>query len=108
MAQVTVSINGHSYTVACDTGQEERIRALARIIDGRVGNFAQQFAQAGESRLLVLAALTLADELAEAGEAARQAPPAPERTDDPALVAGIDRLAARIEEVAARLEASHI
>ena len=104
MAQVTVSINGHAYAVACDPGQEGRIRELARLIDVKVGAFAQQFSQAGEARLLVLAALTLADELNEAREAARAAPAA----QDPALAGGIAELARRIETVAAQLESPHV
>ena len=108
MPQVTITINGRSYPVACDEGEEERIRDLARGIDAKVGAFARKVGQAGEARLLVLVALVLADELSEANTALRemgnQVPP----RDDSALAAGVDRLAQRIEAVAARLETSHI
>ena len=108
MPQVTITINGRSYPVACDEGEEERIRELARSIDTKVGAFARQVGQAGEARLLVLVALVLADELSEANSALREmgnhAPP----RDDTTLAAGVDRLAQRIEAVAARLETSHI
>ncbi len=108
MPQVSVTINGRAYPVACQEGEEERIRDLASIIDGKVAEFARQVGQAGEARLLVLAALVLADELAEAHEALRDsAAPAPS-TGDHAVATGIDRLAARVEAVAARLESSHI
>ena len=123
MPQVTVSIGGRAYQVACDAGQEQRIRDLGAYIDGKVAAFAGQFAQAGEARLLVLAALMVADELSDANETIRrlrtQAPspvtlhdPAndPNRTaeDDAAFADGIERLAARVEAVAARLEASYM
>jgi cell division protein ZapA len=107
MPQVSVTINGRAYPVACDDGEEQRIQDLARVIDGRVNSFARQVGQAGEGRLLVLAALVLADELAEAHEALRRAgaePPA----HSSAIAAGMNRLAARVEAVAARLESSHI
>ena len=107
MPQVSITINGRAYPVACDEGEEDRIRELARIIDSKVAGFARQVGQAGEARLLVLAALVLADELAEANDAARRLgnQPAP----DNATVAGsVSRLAQRIEAVAARLESSHI
>jgi len=108
MPQISVTINGRSYPVACDEGEEERLRALASDIDGRVGNFARQVGQAGEARLLVLAALVLADELAEANEALRERGGSVASGARSAVAAGVDRLAARVEAVAARLESSHI
>ena len=62
MPQVSITINGRAYPVACDEGEEDRIRDLARLIDSKVAGFARQVGQAGEARLLVLAALVLADE----------------------------------------------
>ena len=110
MAQVSITINGRSYPVACDEGEEVRIRELARNIDSKVSAFARQVGQAGEARLLVLAALVLADEVAEVTEALRNVssrPPVP-APEEAALAAGVEKLAARIEAVAARLESSHI
>ena len=109
MPQVTIAINGRSYAIACDPGEEERIRQLARMIDAKVVGFAKDAPQAGEARLLVLAALLLADELAETKETLRRGRErSPANVDEAALASGIDRLASRIENVAARLEASHI
>jgi cell division protein ZapA len=106
MPQVSIMINGRSYPVACDEGEESRIRDLARVIDSKVAGFARQVGQAGEARLLVLAALVLADELNEANEAARRlGTHAPENV---AVAGSVSRLAQRIEAVAARLESSHI
>jgi cell division protein ZapA len=107
MPQVSISINGRSYPVACDEGEEDRIRDLARLIDGKVAGFARQVGQAGEARLLVLAALVLADELTEAHAGSPRA--RSQGGADGAAVAGsVSRLAQRIEAVAARLESSHI
>ena len=108
MPQVSVTINGRSYPVACDEGAEQRICDLAQTIDTKVSSFARQVGQAGEARLLVLAALVLADELAEANDALKsRGAQAPVR-DGSAVAAGMDRLAARVEAVATRLDSSHI
>jgi cell division protein ZapA len=108
MPQVSITINGRAYPVACDEGEEERIRELARMIDSKVAGFARQVGQAGEARLLVLAALVLADELAEANEAARRLGTQSAPADATAVAGNVSRLAQRIEAVAVRLETSHI
>jgi len=109
MAQITVSINGRGYPVACSDGEEQRITELARYIDAKVKGFAQELGQIGEARLLVLTALVLADELAEAQEGA-SAPHGGNGAagEDAKVLSGIENLAKRIEAVAARLEAEHI
>jgi cell division protein ZapA len=109
MPQINVTINGRAYAVQCDPGEEHRIRDLARMVDGKANAFTDQSLRAGEARILVLAALVLADELAEANDALRRLNArAAASADDPALADGIERLARRIEVVASRLETSHI
>jgi cell division protein ZapA len=108
MPQVSITINGRAYPVACDEGEEDRIRELARTIDGKVASFARQVGQAGEARLLVLAALVLADELAEANETAHRLGTQQVATSNATVATSVSRLAQRIEAVAARLETSHI
>jgi cell division protein ZapA len=109
MAQITVTINGRSYPVACNEGEEQRIGELGRYIDGKVKGFARDLGQIGEARLLVLAALVLADELADAQAApGRGKPGNGAALDDGKLAAGVENLAQRIEAIAARLEAAHI
>jgi cell division protein ZapA len=72
MGQVTVPINGRSFTIACDDGQETRIRGLAQYVDAKVGQFVADVGQVGEARLLLLAALAIADELSDANDALEQ------------------------------------
>jgi len=109
MPQVNITINGHSYTVTCDPGEEDRIHDLARIVDAKVAGFAQQTTRAGETRLLMMAALVLADELAEAQDALKRLTQrSAAGADDPALADGIERLARRVEAVALRLETAQI
>jgi cell division protein ZapA len=82
MGQVSVLVNGRNFTITCDDGQEARTRRLAQYVDTKVGQFAASVGQVGEAKLLLLAALAIADELADANEAREQernrAGPAPE------------------------------
>lgn len=66
MAQVTVSIAGRSYRMACADGEEAHLEALARSIDEKVEEFRQSFGEIGDQRLVVMASVAVADELAEA------------------------------------------
>ena len=65
MAQVTVSVHGRPYTVGCEDGQEGHVAELADMLDSHVGDVARDVGQLGETRLLLMGALMLADELAE-------------------------------------------
>jgi cell division protein ZapA len=120
MSQITVRINGRPYPVTCDNGKEERVLKLAEYLDTRVQQMAQQVGQVGDARLLVLASLLLADELADVyDELARLRPadaqsaktlaaPAAPRAAAAAgsqLALELDRLAQRVERIADTLAA---
>lgn len=66
MAQVTVEINGKPYTVGCEDGQESHLRALAAVFDRQVRVVAQEVGALGDTRLMLMGALLLSDELEEA------------------------------------------
>jgi cell division protein ZapA len=66
MAQVSVTINGRVYRMACDDGQEDHLTRLARELDVRIARLRESFGEIGDTRLTVMAALMVADELAEA------------------------------------------
>lgn len=66
MAQVTVQVNGRPYAVGCEDGQEQHLTELARLFDQQVQQVAQQMGALGETRLFLMSALLLADELADA------------------------------------------
>lgn len=64
--QVTVAVNNRLYQVGCEAGQEQHITRLAAYIDTKVKDLATQSGQVGDARLLLLAGLLIADELADA------------------------------------------
>lgn len=65
MAQVSVTINGRQFRMTCEDGQEEHLMTLARDLDTRIGGLRGKFGEIGDTRLTVMAAITVADELAE-------------------------------------------
>ncbi len=65
MAQVTVEVNGRGYTVGCEDGQEGHLLELARHFDRQVRQVGQEVGQLGETRLFLMGALLLADELTD-------------------------------------------
>ena len=67
MAQVTVKINGYAYTVGCENGQEQHLLDMARQVETRIESIKALGGPTGEGRLLVLAALLMADELHDTG-----------------------------------------
>lgn len=67
MAQVSVTINGRQFRMACEDGQEGHLMNLARDLDSRIEGLRAKFGEIGDTRLTVMAALTIADSLAETG-----------------------------------------
>jgi cell division protein ZapA len=99
MGQVNVPVNGRSYAISCDDGQETRIRRLAQYVDAKVSAFVANVGQVGEARPLLLAALTIADELSDANEALERA----DRRSD-TVKNGKDEAATPLESIAARVQ----
>jgi cell division protein ZapA len=72
MAHVSVTINGRQYRMACEDGQENHLIWLSGDLDRRIGQLRTQFGEIGDMRLTMMAALTVADELVEAGKRLRR------------------------------------
>ena len=66
MAQVNVEVNGRPYAVGCEDGQESHLMELARMFDKQVRHVSEDMGQLGDTRLFLMGALLLADELADA------------------------------------------
>lgn len=65
MAHVNVTINGRQFRMACDDGQEEHLMRLAADVDGKVDQLRGAFGEIGDTRLTVMAAIMVADEMAD-------------------------------------------
>jgi len=108
MSQVSVEINGRSYQIACDDGQEAHLSRLGGYIDNRVQELIAAVGQVGDARLLVMVSLLLADELSDAYAELKVASTndgAAARLDrEETLTTALESVAARIENIAESLE----
>ncbi len=71
MSHINVTINGRQYRMACEEGQEVRLLKLAESLETRIQNLRGKFGEIGDARLTVMAALTVCDELLDAGQRIR-------------------------------------
>lgn len=107
MAEVSVSINGHKYGMECDDGQESRVVDLSKYVDGKLRQVSAAGAASGESHLLVLTSLMLADEILELKNIVANSnnpSSAPSAQDEQLIVNAIDHLARRIEAIASKIQ----
>jgi cell division protein ZapA len=105
MSQVSVTIDGRKYRLACNEGEEARLETLAGMIDEKIGEMRLSFGEIGDQRLVIMAALTIADNLTEAREAADAERNRSEAAEQRAqgLASRLDELGSRLESIAARL-----
>lgn len=115
MGEVTITINGHSYGIFCDNGQEQRVVDLSNHVDRKMRDIARAGAANNESHLLVLTAIMLADEafdlrdnLATLGDSITETAEVLTQGDggvngDAELARSIEQLAGRIDLVAGRI-----
>jgi cell division protein ZapA len=66
LCHINVTINGRQYRMACEEGQEARLLKLAESLELRIGTLRGKFGEIGDARLVVMAALTVCDELLDA------------------------------------------
>lgn len=103
MAVVDVEVNGRTYPLGCEDGQEEQLLDLVRQFDAQVRQVAAEVGQVGEHRLLLMAALMTADDLAATRARAAEAEAALARAQG--LAASAESRAARaLDEAARRVE----
>ena len=119
MAPVNVTINGRQFRMACEDGQEDHLLKLAGELDARIEGLRGRFGEIGDARLTVMAALTIADELADmatrikrleeelaALQEARFAAADRNTSAQAAVAAALTAAAERIESVTKKLNAT--
>ena len=104
MAQVDVSVNGQSYRIACEDGQEDRLVDLAAMVDEKVIGLVNQIGQVGSNRLLVMAALIIADELVDLKNEAGSLQELEDNTNQQDTVLALQEITKRIENIADQVE----
>jgi len=111
MPQVTVHIGGRNYRMGCGPGEEAHLEGLAKVVDAKIEDMRAAFRDLDDQRIVVMAAVALADDLgearkrAQAGEAAADDALARETAAREAAERQTAELEAVIEETAARVEA---
>ena len=65
MATVGVTIAGRTYRMACGEGEEGHLQELARHVDTTLADLRKGFGEIGDTRLVIMTAITMADELFE-------------------------------------------
>lgn len=116
MAQVTVTIDGKAYRMACEEGQEDHLTDLAERFDRYVGHLKGQFGEIGDLRITVMAGIMIMDELSETNRriAALEAEVASlkansdgvlenQRQNEQVVVSALGELATRLESLTAKL-----
>jgi cell division protein ZapA len=116
MVQVNVTINGRQFRMACEDGEEARLSRLAEELDASIATLRTRFGEIGDTRLTVMAALTLADQLSETKEKLQRLEPElatlrnasvasadHSQATQTAVVAALNAAAERIENITKRL-----
>jgi cell division protein ZapA len=103
---VDLTIAGRTYQVACREGEEDNLRAAARLVDGKSREALAGLGTLSEARQFLFASLLLADQLVDdkPEAAVTPSPPPAAALPDPALTLRAESLADRLESVAMALE----
>lgn len=113
MPDVTVSIGGRDFQVACQAGEEHFLRAAATMLNAEAEPLVQQMGRLPEARMLLMSGLMLADKTAAIEDENRQLKerlaalearpvPQPEKVEVPVIPPQVFETMA---EIAARAEA---
>lgn len=100
MPRVDITLNGRPYPIACEEGQEDRVRRIAVFLDQRMNEVKRQAPNATDAQLLVMVGLMVTDELFDAQAAVNNQEPAGDQDTANTVV----QMAGRLEALAARLE----
>lgn len=107
-ATVPITIAGRTYEIACDPGQEAMLSNLSLDVDRRARDLLKAVGPVADTKLLVMVALTLADDVKTGAPPAAHHPPAPaapvDDGSDDRIAAGLDKLAKRIDSIADRVQ----
>lgn len=119
MPELTITIGGRHFTVACQAGEEHFLQTAAAMLDAEAQPLAASLGRLPEARLLLMAGLMLADRTAAVedenrslksrlAEMEERGAPEAQRIEVPVIppqvVETMAEIAARAEALAARIE----
>jgi cell division protein ZapA len=108
MPLVNVMVNSRAYTIACDEGEEGHLKELAAQVDAKTREVLGSVGQVGDARLLLMAALLIADEHHDMSgkvdaESEKQSLHLRAEAAESAAADVLEGAAKRLEDIAARL-----
>ncbi|HJS45682.1 MAG TPA: cell division protein ZapA [Rhizomicrobium sp.] len=110
MPLVNVMVNSRAYTIACDDGEEAHLKELAAHVDAKAREVLGSVGQVGDARMLLMAALLIADEYHElagtgghASEGEKQNLHLRAEKAESAAADALESASKRLEDIAARL-----
>ena len=111
MAQVNFSIMGRNHAMACADGQEEHLKNLAKDLDARTNKLAKKMGAIGDSKVLIVTALMILDELQDIKKSSPSASNRSDKNDFPddlknELIDGLQSFNDRLSELSDKLEKS--
>lgn len=109
MPTVTIALNGRNYDIACGEGEEARVLELSAQVRRRMEGLAKNAGPVAENVLFALTALLMSDEIDQQNRVVQELRSEQEdlaQRREVALADTIERLAIKIEAIAARLEAA--
>ena len=107
MPTVEITVNGRRHMMQCGAGEEARVKRLASFVDRKVADLARGQMQLGDSRLLIMASIMVADELSDAFEEIKRLQAVLEERSNESeqqAAAAVERVAQQLDAIAAQLE----
>ncbi|MFN7038039.1 MAG: cell division protein ZapA [Alphaproteobacteria bacterium] len=98
---VNITIRNSTYQIACDEGQEEKVKAYAINLDKRVKNLSSNFPKANDLMLLIMSGLIMENEIKELSENPNKIN---NTNSDLAVTETINAVSDYVETLAKRLE----
>lgn len=107
MAEIDVLVNGRTYRLACEDGEEDHLLALVDHIDTHARALAKS-TRVADTQLMLMAGLMVADDLSQALDRIEEMEraPKPDPANSPAVQAVLDSAARKIEELAGRIRSA--
>ena len=99
MSKLAITLYGRDYTVNCDTGEEDRLQQIVKFVEGKMQEVASKIGNTTEPRLLMLTCLSLADQLFDVHQNARNSL----IQDEDLMVAAVEHLRERVAHIASQV-----